>query len=244
MVVSASPFRKGKIHWNTSFNVTLLPTNKLLEFPGLESSSYSGLLKIGESVNTIRGYNYLGIDEKTGVYTFEEPFEFLIRGNIDPKFYGGLSNNLKAGSWNLNFLFEFRKQTGKSYLESVANTQPGRPVNQPKIVLNRWQKPGDNASVQQYTSMAYGAIATPAFYLSYSNGVYSDASFIRLKNISVSYALPEAWVSTMRIKDLNFFLSCQNLFVITKFKGADPENQDIYMLPPLRNISAGVNLNF
>jgi hypothetical protein len=112
------------------------------------------------------------------------------------------------------------------------------------IVLNRWQNPGDNAAVQKYTSRLGGDAGLAAANLSNSDGIFSDASFIRLKNISLSYSLSGRLLKKLSLSDLTFYLRAQNLATITGYKGSDPETQDFYVLPPLKTIVAGIKLKF
>ncbi|MNY27747.1 TonB dependent receptor [compost metagenome] len=71
-----------------------------------------------------------------------------------------------------------------------------------------------------------------------SDGAISDASYVRLKNISLSYEIP--------IKDLQcrVFFEGQNVLTFTKYKGADPEFKSSGYLPPLRVLSAGIQFSF
>jgi hypothetical protein len=66
-----------------------------------------------------------------------------------------------------------------------------------------------------------------------------DASFIRLKNASISYTLPSAWLSRARIQNARVYVQGQNLWTITPYEGFDPESQGV-ATPPLRTITAGL----
>ena len=147
-------------------------------------------------------------------------------------------------NWQLTVFIEFRKQTGSNYLSTQSNAIPGYGLaNQPLYILNHWQKPGDNAQTQRYTTTA----GTPAYTaavstLAASGAVYSDASYIRLKNISCSYNLPQQWLAKMKMQGCRFYLMAQNIATFTNYIGADPENQNLYVLPPLRTITAGIQI--
>jgi len=119
---------------------------------------------------------------------------------------------------------------------------PGLYFNQPSIVLNRWQKPGDNSSIQKFSQDFGDVFNAFATYLPLSNGVYSDASYIRCKNISLSYSLPSTWTGKIHLESARIYLQAQNLFTITNYVGADPENHNFYVLPPLKTITAGFQL--
>lgn len=72
-----------------------------------------------------------------------------------------------------------------------------------------------------------------------------DASFLRLKNINISYQIPKCFTSKLNISQLKFFLMGNNLFLLQdKIKNYDPENTSITSYPLMRSYSFGVNLSF
>ena len=68
-----------------------------------------------------------------------------------------------------------------------------------------------------------------------------DGSYLRLKNVSISYDFPEVWLKKVRCRAT---LEGQNLLTFTPYKGPDPEFSGIGYLPPLRIITAGLQFNF
>lgn len=70
----------------------------------------------------------------------------------------------------------------------------------------------------------------------------TDASFIRLKNLSVSYKLSNKVLERIKLEGLRFYIIAQNLFTITNYKGADPETQSLLALPPLKVLTAGIQI--
>ncbi|WGF92183.1 SusC/RagA family TonB-linked outer membrane protein [Aequorivita marisscotiae] len=232
-----------KFKWNSIFNISL-PKNKLLAFPGLEASTYSNRYVLGQPITIRKLYHFTGVDPQTGIYQFEDyngdgsissPDDRQYIVDTAPKFYGGLSNTWSYGNWQFDVFFQFSKQQSFNYW--YAGSPAGTMVNQPTAVLDHWQQPGDNAQTQLYTTGS-NAEAVNAFYkFSVSSAAFSDASYIRLKNTSISYTLP---FEKMQCK---LFLEAQNLLTITNYKGGDPE-QLTGFLPPLRRFSGGVQLNF
>ncbi|MFA6275786.1 MAG: SusC/RagA family TonB-linked outer membrane protein [Pedobacter sp.] len=242
---------KGKnFSWKSSFNLTV-QRNKLLEFSALENSNYASTYIIGKPVNISLGYTYLGIDRQTGIYQFDDKnkdgilntLDYSYQGTTDPKFFGGLTNTVQFKNMELSFLVEFREQVGRHAIFGYSSF-PGSFTNQPVAALDRWQKPGDESTYQKYTQ-AYGTpAADAASRMQNSGAALTDASFIRLKNLSLSYIFPERLLGKMKIESCKLFLQSQNLFTITNYVGADPENQNLQVLPPLRVITAGININF
>lgn len=236
--------------WNSSFNLTI-PKNQLLAFPGLEGSTYAGTYIIGQSVSSRLVYHYLGVDPQTGVYQFQDvnsdgKYNQADRNtlvNTDPKFYGGFQNSVSYKNFQLDIFFEFKKQTGVNYLSNLAGTVPGyKYYNQPVIVLSRWQNPGDIANIQKFTSAGGPALTASNLYLRSSNAIYSDASYVRLKNLSLSYSIPQSLLKKLHVANCRVYLQGQNLLTMTNYVGADPENQSLFVLPPLRTVTAGIQL--
>ena len=82
------------------------------------------------------------------------------------------------------------------------------------------------------------------YYFPSSNGAYTDASFVRLSNVSLSYRLTETYSKKLGMQGCSFFFHTNNLFVITKYKGIDPETHNFGGMPPAKVIVGGINFNF
>lgn len=253
LVLSTKNITGKNFSWTTSVNTTI-PRNKLISFPGLSLTSYKSTFVIGQPLSVIYRYRYTGVDQETGVYSFDDTngdgalttADYQVSGNLNPKFYGGLVNTITYHNIQFEFLFEFKKQLGKNYLYQLYNSPPGFIINQPEVVLNRWQKPGDKAEVQQFIATYSGRPAYLASntQLNVSNGIYSDASFIRLKNVSLSYNLPDHLLHKIKMSGIKIYVNAQNLLTITNYVGLDPETQNMYVLPPMKKIVAGIQLTF
>ena len=113
--------------------------------------------------------------------------------------------------------------------------------NQPIEVLDHWEQPGDQSGQQLYSAGFNNEAYTAYNNLYSSTGSIGDASYIRLKNIALSYAIPQKWTMGLGCK---LFVQGQNLLTFTKYKGLDPENLSTNNLPPLKVINAGVELTF
>lgn len=221
-----------------------------MEFEGLENSPFSTSLKVGESLNVLRLYNFLGINPETGFPEFEDldgdgNISFTddtdLIGEIRQEYFGGFQNTVQWGGLELDFLFQFVKQNGRSYQNNFGapGAQPG--FNQPiEVFNNRWRAPGDITNVQQ-ASIA-GAVPMTNFHN--SNGAIVDASYIRLRNVAISYNFKKELLKGIPISNLRVFLQGQNLLTITNYLGLDPETQSSFRLPPLRTITTGLQLTF
>ena len=231
--------------WSTRFTLTV-PRNKLLAFDGLEESTFADRFIIGEPLTIVRLYESLGVDPETGIYQFEDfngDGEITSLGDrewledLAPKFYGGFGQNIRWGNLGLDFFFQFKKQ--KAYNELRAFAVPGARRNLPIRLLDRWQEPGDEATVQLASAGLAPSEDTGALQ-SRSNAAVSDASFIRLRNITLNYRVPNLGDRL----DINVYLQGQNLWTITNYTGPDPEQPSTVRLPQLRQLTLGLQLGF
>lgn len=235
--------------WSSAFNITL-PRNKLVAFPGLETSPYASWFVIGKPFTINKKYRFGGVDPATGVYQFVDQHGNLtsaptftdrtVTVNTAPEFYGGLQNSFELGSFSVELLFQFVKQKGNDGSFGGVGLPGVFYGNQPPSVLDRWQKPGDKASVQRFNSnYQYG---DPFFNAIQSDAAFGDASYARLKNASVSWQLPAHLAKKMRLTNCRIYAYGQNVFTITRYKGSDPETRDPLGVPPLRVFTFGIQL--
>jgi TonB-dependent starch-binding outer membrane protein SusC len=228
--------------WTTNLNLTI-PQNKLIAFPNLSSSTYSNLLVIGQSITINRALKFIGVDPTTGNYmywsktnTFDPkyPDDYTELVSTDPKYYGGIQNTVSFKGVELDFLFQFVKQLGfNDELFWNGNGYPGNFYggwsNQPTSVLNRWKKQGDVSSFKKFSTYQDPYVVSSDYRI-------TDASYIRVKNVSLSWEIKNNWTSKFHLRNCRAYVQGQNLLTITKYKGLDPENQSISTpsLPPLR----------
>lgn len=239
--------------WSSSFNITF-PRNKLVSFPNFEASSYSEQLTIGQPLTAYKAYRYAGVDPQTGLFQFMgadgkptiSPIPLVDNISLldfGPRFYGGLQNNISYANFKLDFLFQFVKQKGMNYYYEHVEGLPGTfSANQPVDVLNRWQKEGDVARFQRY-NQDYSTIESSNNAVN-SDLQYGDASYIRLKNVSLSYSLPASWITRARLQQARIYFQGQNLLTITRYRGYDPENRNYLVLPPLKVFTLGAQFTF
>ncbi|MFS4469809.1 SusC/RagA family TonB-linked outer membrane protein [Chryseobacterium sp. T20] len=229
--------------WETSVNLSI-PKNKLLSFPGLEGSTYANSYAIGQSVNIIKLYHLEGINPQNGQYIFTDfnddgkissPDDRQVIKNIGVEFFGGWSNNFSYKNWSLSLLVQFVKQQSRNFNYQMSS--PGLMKNLPVEALNVWSP--DNPSGLY---MPYHATSSPLHSLfQMSDATVSDGSFIRLKNIQLSYRIP---VSGKLIREAKIYFQGQNLYTWTRYFGLDPEFSSLGFLPPLKTYSFGMQINF
>lgn len=236
------------INANASFN-----KNKLVAYPDFQRSPYVGKLIIGQPLNITRLLHATGVDPLTGQYMFADKnhdgkITYDANGKqsddtyvyyLDPKF-GGMGMDFRYKGFSANLFFIFKRQIGKNSL--LVGNFPGTISTQPVSVLSpHWQKPGDITNAAAYTTQPAGNYG---YYRYNSDGTFTDASYIRLSNISLNYQLPSSYIKKIGLQSCVLFVNTQNLFTITRYKGIDPETQNFGSLPPFKTIVGGINFNF
>jgi hypothetical protein len=83
-------------------------------------------------------------------------------------------------------------------------------------------------------------------YFLQSSAAFGNASYVRVRNLSVSYKCTSALLQTLHLQNLRFYLRGQNLFTFSRYKNLDPENVDYNnsSMPPLRVVTAGFQIAF
>ena len=189
----------------------------------------------------------LGVDPETGMYTFEDydgDGAYSSIGdrqwveNLAPKWYGGLGNSLDFGDFALDVFFKFNKQRAYNTLRFDAT--PGFKRNTSVELYDRWQRgqgmkvPSKGPPQDSQADRTLGALQQE------SSAAVSDASFLRLRSISLNYKIP----SQDKGPDINVYLQGQNLWTLTNYKGPDPEQPTNSRLPTLRQITLGLQVSF
>jgi TonB-linked SusC/RagA family outer membrane protein len=238
--------------WRTAINVTA-PKNKLLAFPNLPSFQQGGKLAVGQPLSVLIGFKYAGINPTTGLYQFlnaqggktSSPTQNdrVVIGNTNPRLYGGWRNAFTYKNFTLDIFAEFRKQKGLNYIGSTPNFATTL-INVPVYELDYWKNPGDQTKYQRLSAQSFGAVSTALSAYKMSDAVLTDASYIRLKTFGLSYTLKDHVLKALKLSSCRFFLDAENLLTITNYKGADPETQGYYTIPPLRTIAAGLDFTF
>ncbi|SQA94419.1 TonB-linked outer membrane protein, SusC/RagA family [Capnocytophaga ochracea] len=106
-------------------------------------------------------------------------------------------------------------------------------------LFNYWKQEGDDTELPKLSS---------AYYMRKDTRLLENASYMRLKSISLSYALPQEVIDQMRFfSGVRLYASARNIFTITKYSGADPEFSNTLSrggYPPARQFTIGVELKF
>ena len=187
--------------------------------------------------------NPTGDRETTNVYDEATRYEL---GQSIPDFYGGMTNTFIIMK-DLTFSFQLYWSVGGKVYNSLMQTtmndgaRYGHQLN--KKVLDSWQEPNDDTDIPRFV---YGNDPNSS---AQSSRFLEDGSFLRLRNVNLSYSLPSRWINTVGIEGASVFVNGENLFVLTKYEGNDPEQglnglTSTDIVPNVRTVTFGVSLNF
>jgi TonB-linked SusC/RagA family outer membrane protein len=250
--INTRNIEKEKFKWTTSLNLTI-PQNKLISFPGLSTSSYANSLIVGQSLNVVQKFRFEGVDPKTGLVMIEDvnhdgnytqtssynnqQGDYVIAGTTDPKWYGGLSNTVSYRDFQLTVFFQYVRQSGYNLISQDGGVF-GLQDNVWTSFSNYWKQPGDQVSIPK----PFGASNATLLEWQNSTAAFSDASFLRLKNLSVSYNLPKQLIERLKVNALKVYLQGQNIWTLTKYSGYDPEmaGNPSLMIPSLKILTIGL----
>ena len=241
LAVDGAIVNKKEWGWDLGFNVGL-NQNRVLELPDgddivMNRGDVNQIIREGEDVYSWYMPKWLGVDSETGLPMWEkvnedgsvETVNYLsqatqqIVGVASPAFSGGLNTTVRWKNLTLSASGNFvvgNKIYNKNR-EQMDSDGAYTGLNQMSIDnglgWSRWQEPGDNATHPALVpARADGANGTSSRYL-------EDGSFFRLRNVTLSYNLPKAWIQKVRMSGARVYVSGDNLLTLSKFSGMDPE---------------------
>lgn len=244
--------RNSNIVW-TLFANGAYNKNEVLDLGGQNSfEAGTELIKVGLPLGSHYQPEWAGVDAATGAPLFyaedgsmttnynNAPFVQKF-GTWEAPWRGGFGSSLRFGGFDLSVLFSWQRGASKFdnleyFLENPAGFL-GSGYNQ-SADLNFWKKPGDITSTP-----------SPIYSVDFSSKMIHDASFMRLRDVTLSYAIPRAALErTKFISSARFYVQGSNLFLWTKWRGRDPEAGDVNInlseFPNPRAVTAGLNITF
>lgn len=174
----------------------------------------------------------------------------IIDKSPHPKAYGGFSNTINFGKFDLGAMITYQ-WGGYMYYATQASLLDMRFQNNSTKVLDRWQKPGDITDVPRLED---GDITSWGYSTPLTANVYKS-DFVRLKNVTLGYRIPQSVLDRIKINTIRFYVSGQNIAIITPYPGADPEvtstgnatatqGFDKNMTPNARTYTVGLQITF
>ncbi|WP_299666169.1 TonB-dependent receptor [uncultured Polaribacter sp.] len=268
-------FRDTKVKWTSELNLSTIKSEVLK----LNDGFFEGL-KEGEPIDAFYGYKVAGIfqtQEEIDVLNATSPTNFYQRsgtapgdfkfvdvnndgvvnaedetilGHAAPDIFGGWNNTISFGNFEISALFNF--SIGNTITNLGKRTESlffWERTNSGKGVLNAWTPENTDTNVPRV------AYRDPNNNRRLSDFFIEDGSFLKLKNILLSYRLSPKLLAKYGIKNASISLSANNVFTITPYSGFDPEinedytdnfgqGVDIQSYPNSRQFIVGINLNF
>ncbi len=253
------------VRWETNFNVSH-NSNEVVRLAS-EEPQFSGyntftnsthIITPGYPLGTYWGLRYLGVDPATGNAIYEDydndgritGDDGQVIGTAQPDIFGGLTNTFSYKTFELSIFFQY--SLGNEMInftnQSLLNSGESLDDNQVRQALDRWQNEGDITDVPRYEQ-------GNTFNNRFSSRFVEDASYVRLKNLSLSYSLPKQIVDKLMMDNFKVFVAGTNLLTFTNYTGADPEvnsidgstvsqGLDFFTFPQVRTLSLGLNASF
>lgn len=174
-----------------------------------------------------------------------DELDIVYLGNSNPKVNGGFGTTVRYKNFSMSAFFNFRYgnkivNAARMYAENMYT------LNNQSVAVNwRWRKDGDVTDMPR-------ALYNYGYNWLGSDRYVEDGSFLRLKYLTFSYSLPSEKLNQLSLKKLSFYLTINNLFVLTKYTGVDPEvgygdlgvSKDYGMTPRSRDCTLGISVAF
>lgn len=163
-------------------------------------------------------------------------------GNPNPSWLFSMNNSLSYKGFELSVFLQGIAGNKIYNANNIDNTGMAAAYNQTTDVLKRWHGEGTS------NSMPRAVFGDPNQNTRVSDRFVENGSYLRLKNITLSYTFPKQWLQKAQIENARLSLSCENVATITGYSGFDPEvgingiDQNRY--PISRTFSLGLNFNF
>lgn len=250
--LSGEILRSGGWLWNASLNASFIKSKVTKLYKGADIIWYDPtggddraqfIYREGESTLAFYGYEWAGVDKTNGksVYYVNDPtnvkagdFEYngkgatydyskanyKVIGDVMPKVSGGFNTNVayKGIDLGLSFIYKIGgKLYDGAYKDVADDGYYWERIRAKSYYENMWTPTNTNGSQPALS----GLDLTDA--MQYSTRQMHDASFLRLKSLSVGYSLPRTWTSKVMINNARVFFNASNLLTFSKYKEADPE---------------------
>ena len=263
--VSGTPVRTKDFEWTIGWMGSLL-NNKVLKLTAESPEIISGvrIIKEGYELNTFYMSKSAGVDPLTGQqlywayekddngnkvagsdyitndYTKANASKYFLGSRI-PDLYGSVTTGLTYKGLSLTMLATY-SLGGKIYDSSYASSMDLWYVSSTwnRAALRRWQKPGDITDVPRMAIADGSALTTDRYLI--------DASYFAIKNITLSYTLPQLWVSKIGLGNVRVFTSWDNVALFSHLDGMDPQYNfsggTDYDYVPNKTVTVGLEVKF
>lgn len=252
-------FKDTPFTWNLNLNWSF-NKNKITElYEGKDVIENWQIRREGEDINTWYLRKWAGVNpdngdpqwekvDKDGNVTLTNNYNeatLQVVGKATPDFVGSISSFMSYKNFTLSMNWNYVVGNDVYHYRENFDSNGAYPnYNQMKLIdgWSRWEKPGDIAT---HPRLVDGGNMNSQRN---SSRFLEDGSYLRLRNLTIGYSLPEKWLGKMGIKRASVNLSGDNLLTFTKFSGRDPEvgeaSNGSYAYPNIKKFVVGLNINF
>ena len=222
----------GELEWNTNFNISLnrnklnkLSLQKVYYYASTSEATSEQVVRIteGQPLGKFWGLISEGVDPQTGDIKYKDlngdgritVSDKTYIGDPNPDFTFGFTNDFSYKNFTLSVFFQ-GSYGNDIYNASRIETEgmyDGK--NQSTAVLNRWKKIGDITDIPRAVKGTDNIKASSRWV--------EDGSYLRLKTLTLAYNLPTQALQQYGIRKVQPYLTAQNLWTLTNYKGFDPE---------------------
>jgi TonB-linked SusC/RagA family outer membrane protein len=254
--------KSDKFTWTTTFLftanknvVTKLNDGNADIFPGPNFLGQNYVIRVGEPIGSFYGMTRVGTysnsaadvaeaashglhsGDRKYIYNADGSPYYSVIGRAYPKWTGTISSTMKYKNWD--FSFDIRFVEGVNTAANFKHSSEDRQTisNSLKTVLNGWTPDNQNTYISQVRNYKYAQDSH------FDTWWVEDGSFVRGQNFVLGYSLPANTVKKLNMSRLRIYASVQNLFVITKYTGYDPE-VDTFQSGYGSNAAFSQNLDF
>ena len=236
LLVNAIPVNSGALSWETTFTAAYIK-NEVIDLAG-EKQIISGrlggiveetaILKPGYPIGSFLVFDWIGIDEKTGVNMYRDAAgkptsdpssdDRIITGQSNPAWTFGWNNSFTWKNLTINAFFNAAagyQRLNATRWQTASSVSASRFITLRDAYYKGWDKIADKSKAEFPTLKS----SENKFYGN-TTQFLEDAAFVKLKNLSIGYRIPKDMI---KFADLTVSLSVQNLLTITGYKGYDPE---------------------
>lgn len=260
--VSSENVRTRDFSWNTDFNISMnrnrlekLTLQKVYYYATTSESQNETIVKMEEGMPLSSFYGYIadGVDPETGMMIYRDlnedgritPSDKTYIGCASPKFTWGMTNNISWKGFNLSFLITSSVGNDIYNASMIEMTGMTNGYNQIRDVVTRWRVPGNITDMPK---------ANESYNIKASSRFIEDGSYIKVKNISLSYDWKSNLLRKAGISLVQPYLTLDNMITITGYSGYDPEMSyssdarvcgiDWGTYPCVKTVIFGVNVEF
>jgi TonB-dependent starch-binding outer membrane protein SusC len=252
-VLRGYPVRSKEFSWLVEGNFTY-NKNRVVSLPAGQDSTINPdgtITAIGFPANSNYLVKYAGVDPANGdplyyardgkITNVYDTDDQVILGTTDAPYFGGINNTFTYKGLELNvfWVFVYGKELFNNDRANVENPfYIASSLN--RDLLREWRNPGDQTNIPRADGSVYFLGGTTHFL--------ENASFWRLRNVMLSYNLPESILRKIKITGCRVFVQGQNLYTITKWRSFDPEiNTNLFagaQYPAPKTVTVGLSLAF